>query len=66
MVQAAAWKKMAGPLGRVWALSEDGHRCTSTGCGVSGWDDYTVFCSDDCRIRHEYANFFVEVLNYLP
>ena len=65
MIEAAAWGK-AGPLGRVWALSEDGHRCTSTGCGVSGWDDYAVFCSDDCRIRHEYASFFANVLDYLP
>lgn len=62
-----AWWKMDGPLGRVWAFSEDGHRCTNTDCGViEGWDDYIIFCSDDCRIRHEYAKFFAEVLNFLP
>lgn len=52
-------QKMDGPLGWVWALSEDGHQCTRTGYGVTkGWDDYVVLCNDDCRIRHECAKFF--------
>ena len=65
-VREATWKKMAGPQGRVLALPEEGHRCTSIGCGVTeGWGDYVVFYSDGCRIRHEYVKFFAHVLNYL-
>ncbi|TVU21977.1 hypothetical protein EJB05_31649, partial [Eragrostis curvula] len=58
----ATWK-MAGPRVRaVIALPEDGHRCTARGCGLSEhWSGDAVFCSDGCRIRHEYAEFFLLV-----
>ncbi|KAL6847888.1 hypothetical protein ACP4OV_022016 [Aristida adscensionis] len=62
-VREVTWK-MAGPPGRLAtaaaALSEDGHRCTASGgCGsTEGWGDHAVFCSDGCRIRHEYIKFF--------
>ncbi|TVU21979.1 hypothetical protein EJB05_31651, partial [Eragrostis curvula] len=55
----ATWK-MTGL--RVWAataLPEDGHRCTASGCGLpEGWSGDAVFCSDVCRIRYEYVEFF--------
>jgi TPR repeat protein len=40
--------------------------CKGSGCGVAeGWTrDYTVFCSDGCRIRHEYSEFFSRVSSF--
>lgn len=37
--------------------------CNGSGCGVDeGWTrDCTFFCSDGCRIRHEYYEFFSRV-----
>uniref|UniRef100_A0A0E0L3X4 At2g35280-like TPR domain-containing protein n=1 Tax=Oryza punctata TaxID=4537 RepID=A0A0E0L3X4_ORYPU len=65
-VQEATWK-VRGQHGRMLVLPEDNHQCTAAGCGVeSGWGGYGVFCSDGCRIKHEYSKFFTEVMNYLP
>ena len=35
-----------------------------SGYGVAeGWtDDYAVFCSDGCRIRHEYFEFYISLI----
>ncbi|KAL5220639.1 hypothetical protein ABZP36_025352 [Zizania latifolia] len=43
---------------------EDDYRCKSSVCGKEGWGGYGVFCSEGCRIRHEYSKFFTKV-NYL-
>uniref|UniRef100_A0A0E0G9D4 At2g35280-like TPR domain-containing protein n=1 Tax=Oryza nivara TaxID=4536 RepID=A0A0E0G9D4_ORYNI len=60
VIQEATWK-VGGRRGRMLVLPEDSHHCTATGCGVeSGWEGYGVFCSDDCRIKHEYSKFFTE------
>uniref|UniRef100_J3KWC3 At2g35280-like TPR domain-containing protein n=1 Tax=Oryza brachyantha TaxID=4533 RepID=J3KWC3_ORYBR len=66
-VREAMWK-VGGRRGRALVMPEDGPRRTSSGgCGVeSGWGGYGVFCSDGCRIRHEYYMFFTEVMNYMP
>ncbi|KAK3160321.1 hypothetical protein QOZ80_1BG0058010 [Eleusine coracana subsp. coracana] len=59
-LREVTWK-MAGPRGMVdTTLPEDGHRCAaSRGCGLpEGWSGDAVFCSDGCRIRHEYVQFF--------
>ncbi|KAK3163858.1 hypothetical protein QOZ80_1AG0009330 [Eleusine coracana subsp. coracana] len=59
-LREVTWK-MAGPRGMVdTTLPEDGHRCAAPrGCGLpEGWSGHAVFCSDGCRIRHEYVHFF--------
>ena len=41
--------------------------CKGSGCGVAeGWiGGCAVFCSDDCRIRHEYSEFLSRVSSFL-
>ncbi|KAJ1282652.1 hypothetical protein BS78_03G068300 [Paspalum vaginatum] len=42
---------------------DDGQHCEGSGCGVpDGWNSgCAVFCSEGCRIRHEYFQFFSRV-----
>ncbi|EES09702.1 hypothetical protein SORBI_3005G112200 [Sorghum bicolor] len=44
-------------------LVEDGHDCKGGACGVpEGWaDGCAIFCSEACRIRHEYYKFISRV-----
>uniref|UniRef100_A0A0D9UWM5 At2g35280-like TPR domain-containing protein n=1 Tax=Leersia perrieri TaxID=77586 RepID=A0A0D9UWM5_9ORYZ len=68
-VREVTWKVAGGGRrrGRILAMPVEGQPCTNAGCGVdSGWEGYGVFCSDGCRIRHEYSEFFTEVMNYMP
>ncbi|KAJ1295430.1 hypothetical protein BS78_01G223400 [Paspalum vaginatum] len=38
---------------------DDVRHCEGSGCGIAeGWSNCTVFCSEDCRMRHEYSQFF--------
>ncbi|KAG8046109.1 hypothetical protein GUJ93_ZPchr0008g13670 [Zizania palustris] len=65
-VNEVTWKVTGQRRGQVAPpLPEDNHRCTASSvCGKEGWDGYGVFCSEGCRIRHEYSVFFAKV-NYL-
>jgi len=38
--------------------------CKGSGCGVAeGWTSgCTVFCSDGCRIRHNYSEFYISLI----
>jgi hypothetical protein len=59
--------KVVRRRGQLLVLPEDNHQCTTIGCGLElGWEGYEGFCSDSCRIKHEYSKFFTEVMNYLP
>uniref|UniRef100_A0A0E0BWZ5 Uncharacterized protein n=1 Tax=Oryza meridionalis TaxID=40149 RepID=A0A0E0BWZ5_9ORYZ len=65
-VQEVMWK-VVERRGQLLVLPEDNHQCTATGCGLElGWEGYEGFCSDGCRIKHEYSKFFTEVMKYLP
>ncbi|BAB16463.1 hypothetical protein [Oryza sativa Japonica Group] len=65
-VQEVMWK-VVRRRGQLLVLPEDNHQCTTIGCGLElGWEGYEGFCSDSCRIKHEYSKFFTEVMNYLP
>lgn len=49
-----------GPLLAPALPAEDGQGCSGLGCGVpEGWThEIAVFCSEGCRIRHEFSEFF--------
>ncbi|TVU21980.1 hypothetical protein EJB05_31652, partial [Eragrostis curvula] len=57
-VREVTWNVIVEPSPAPVALPKEGSRCTAAGCGVpQGWSNYGVFCSEDCRIRHEHAQF---------
>uniref|UniRef100_A0A0E0MR78 At2g35280-like TPR domain-containing protein n=1 Tax=Oryza rufipogon TaxID=4529 RepID=A0A0E0MR78_ORYRU len=56
-VQEVMWK-VVRRRGQLLVLPEDNHQCTTIGCGLElGWEGYEGFCSDSCRIKHEYSKF---------
>ncbi|KAF8738158.1 hypothetical protein HU200_013985 [Digitaria exilis] len=67
-VSQATWK-MAPELPKTTTVSnmvtpeEDAsHRCEVSGCGArEAWSDSAVFCSEECRIRHECAMFISQL-----
>ncbi|RLN22440.1 hypothetical protein C2845_PM07G02010 [Panicum miliaceum] len=65
-VQQATWKmaELSDPVPEVVAPPEDegSHLCTASGCGVrEAWCEWSIFCSEDCRIRYECAMFFSQL-----
>jgi hypothetical protein len=41
---------------------QDKHQCGGGGCGIhvgwKGWEEWAMFCSEECRIRYECDRFF--------
>jgi hypothetical protein len=41
---------------------QDIHQCRGGGCSIhagwEGWEEWAMFCSDECRIRYECDRFF--------
>ena len=64
-VRDVTWKVdgMMVPVPVPAPAEEGGQGCKSSGCGVpEGWaGGCAVFCSDGCRTRHEYSEFFSRV-----
>uniref|UniRef100_K3XRU9 At2g35280-like TPR domain-containing protein n=2 Tax=Setaria italica TaxID=4555 RepID=K3XRU9_SETIT len=63
-VRQATWNMADLPAPAVVMVQpkDDGYRCTAKGCGVpDAWCDSAVFCSEDCRIRHERMMFFSQL-----
>ncbi|KAF8705028.1 hypothetical protein HU200_031285 [Digitaria exilis] len=67
-VRQATWKMAELPntttVSNMVTPEEDdaSHRCEVSGCGAhDGWSDSAVFCSEDCRIRHECAMFISQL-----
>ncbi|CAO2185587.1 unnamed protein product [Urochloa humidicola] len=61
-VRQATWRmpKLSAPV--VALPEDDGDRCAVKGCGESeAWCEWTAFCSEDCRIRHECAVFLSQL-----
>jgi hypothetical protein len=63
VVGDVTWKVAATMVPVPVPPAEDGQGCKGSGCGVpEGWaDGYAVFCSEACRIRHEYSKFVSRV-----
>jgi hypothetical protein len=66
-VREVTWKVdgMMGtvPVSLLPPAEDGGQGCKGSGCSVpEGWaGGCVVFCSDGCRIRHEYSEFFSQV-----
>uniref|UniRef100_K3ZF54 Uncharacterized protein n=1 Tax=Setaria italica TaxID=4555 RepID=K3ZF54_SETIT len=56
LVNSVTWRMHVEPLPP--ALVHDDFPCARGDCGkVKGWEQATLFCNEDCRIRHEIVEF---------
>ncbi|CAO2204676.1 unnamed protein product [Urochloa humidicola] len=66
-VRQSTWRMAELPKSAVVALPPEdggggGGRCAVKGCGAAeAWCEWTDFCSEDCRIRHERDVFFSQL-----
>ncbi|CAO2161021.1 unnamed protein product [Urochloa humidicola] len=61
-VRQATWRMRKLPAPPVALPEDDGDRCSVKGCGeTEAWCEWTAFCSEDCRIRHECAMFMSQL-----